>query len=739
MSIKYYASTQTFHLFNDQISYLIKIADDGVPVHLYYGAAIPDKENYDYLFELAQRPMATNPQGKDRTYSYEHIKQEYPAGFGGDYRMPAFNLQMPNGSRLNEFVFDSFEIINGKPALKDLPYSHVETEEEATTLILHLKDALAGLQLDLSYSIFENLPAIARSAALSNQSDQTIQIDSLASFNLDLPDAQYNMIELTGAWARERSVKTAPLHEGMQSIYSLRGSSSANFNPFVALKRPETTEGAGEALGFTLVYSGNFLASVDVDTFNTARVQMQIHPHTFSWPLKSGESFQAPEALLVYSNAGLNGMSQTFHTLMQENIARGPWKKKERPILINNWEGTYFNFHEDDLLEMAKEAKELGIELFVLDDGWFLNRNDDTSSLGDWITDPDKLPNGMGALSRKIEEMGLKFGLWFEPEMVNENSLLYKEHPEWVLRTPQRSVSTGRYQLVLDFSNPDVVDYIFESMCKILDDASISYIKWDMNRAMSEVYSNYWPADQQGTIYHRYILGVYDLYARLIERYPNILFESCASGGSRFDAGMLFYAPQAWCSDDTDAVERIKIQYGTSMLYPTSMVGAHVSAVPNHQLVRTTPISTRANVACFGTFGYELDPRALSKEEKEEIKKQIVFMKEYRHLLQYGTFYRLLSPFDGKEAAWIVVSPDKKEAIVAYYRVLQEINQKFRRIRLQGLDENLIYTNSLRNYEQSGAELMRLGLISTDSSSSELNGIADEGDYVSRLFILKAK
>src|SRR5699024_10804683 len=433
----------------------------------------------------------------------------------------------------------------------------------------------------------------------------------------------------------------------VQAVYSLRGCSSHNYNPFLALKREETTEGNGEVYGFSLVYSGNFLAQADVDTYDTTRVTMGIHPDTFSWNLKPGETFQTPEAVMVYSDHGLNGMSQAYHTLYRSRLARGFWRDRERPVLINNWEATYFDFDEDKILEIVKTAKELGVELFVLDDGWFGKRNDDTSSLGDWYPNLEKLPDGITGVARRVEEMGLKFGLWFEPEMTNKESRLYREHPDWILSVPGRKVSVGRNQYVLDFSREEVVNAIFEQMKKVLTEAPISYIKWDMNRSMSEVYSAGAGAKDQGKVMHKYILGVYRLYDMLTKEFPEILFESCASGGARFDPGLLYYAPQCWTSDDTDAVERCKIQYGTSFVYPVSSMGAHVSAVPNHQLLRNTSLETRANVAYFGTFGYELDPNRLTEEEKEEVKAQITFMKQYRHLIQYGTFYRLLSPFEG--------------------------------------------------------------------------------------------
>lgn len=739
MPVIYHPSSETFHLYNEEMSYILKILPNRQIGQLYTGKRIHDQDSFDHLLELVQRGMSVNVFENDRTFSLEHIKQEFPAPLQGDMRTASIDLEQENGSRIVQFLYESHEIFPGKPGLTGLPATYVENDKEAATLHITLKDALLETKVILKYTIYEHRPVLARSAEIINEGRQHLTLHALSSFNLDLPDAQYDMIELTGAWARERNIKIHPLHEGIQSIYSLRGHSSSNFNPFFALKRKHTTEEQGEAFGFSFVYSGNFLAAVDVDTYNTARINIGIHPFTFSWPLKEHTSFQTPEALLVYSSSGTNAMSQTFHSLFRERLARGRWRDHVRPILINNWEGTYMDFDEKTILEMAQQAKDLGIELFVLDDGWYEGRNDDTSSLGDWFPDRAKLPEGIVGLSRKIEQLGMKFGLWIEPEMISRNSKLFRQHPQWMLQTPHRPLSHGRNQYVLDFSDPHVVDHIAGMLENVFDSAKISYVKWDMNRAMSEVYSSAHHSNEQGMVYHQYILGVYSLYERLLSRYPDILFESCASGGARFDPGMLYYAPQAWTSDDTDAAERIKIQYGTSMVYPLSSMGSHVSAIPNHQLYRYTPLSTRANVAYFGTFGYELDPRQLTEEEKKTVSRQIAFMKKYRDLIQFGTFYRLLSPFDHNECAWMVVSNDKKRAIVGYYRMMQRVNERFGRIRLQGLDENLKYSIQGKNYIVYGDELMNAGLITTDASAGEDNKKFKEGDYLSRLYILDAQ
>lgn len=734
MPIIFHESTKTFHLYNDEISYIIKVLPSGHLGQLYYGKRVTDKENFDYLLEFSQRSMAVCTFEDSRTYSLEHIKQEYPTYGTGDMRYPAIDVTLDNGSHLIDLKYKNYQINQGKPMIKDLPASYVENDEEATTLQITLYDCIANISVILYYSIYEDFPTMTRNVKIINHSNQELTLNSIMSMSLDLPDKDYDMIELTGAWCRERHVNTRYLQYGIQSIYSLRGHSSHNFNPFLALKRSQCDEHSGEVYAFNLVYSGNYIGQVDVDTFNTSRVTMGIHPHCFEWKLKTDESFETPEVVMVYSDKGLNYMSQTYHQLYRSRLARGYYRDRTRPILINSWEGTFFDFDEEKILNMAKIAQEVGIELFVVDDGWFTNRNDDYSGLGDWEIDYKKLPSGLNGLANKINHMGLEFGLWIEPEMVSKGTELFKNHFEWVLHTPNRALSHGRNQYVLDMSNQDVIDYLFNRLKKVIDSANISYIKWDMNRTLSEVYSCTVDSQEQGKITHQYILGVYQLYDRLTKEYPHILFESCASGGARFDPGMLFYAPQCWASDDTDAIERVKIQYGTSYVYPLSSIGSHVSAAPNHALLRHTSLNTRANVAYFGTFGYELDITQLSKEELDIIKNQVSFMKEYRELIQYGTFYRLKSPFEGNESAWMVVSLDQKVAIVGYYRTLQEVNVGYRRVKLQGLDSHKKYHIPLLEEDCYGDELMNIGLLTTDGSSGENN---TEGDYISKIYIIK--
>jgi alpha-galactosidase len=740
MPIIFHESSKEFHLFNKDISYIIKILKNNQLGQLYYGKKVRDREAFEHLLELRRRVMAVCIFEDDSTFSLEHIKQEYPSYGTGDMKLPAYEILQKNGSKITDFTYISHNISRGKKGLHGLPATYVEDEEEATTLEVRLRDELINTDLILSYTIFEEYGAITRNARFVCNNTEGIVLQNAMSMNVDLPDSNYEMLELTGAWGRERHIKVRNLEHGIQSIYSMRGSSSSNFNPFLALKRPNTDEVMGEVYGFSLVYSGNFLAQVEVDTYDTSRITMGIHPNCFSWRLEQGEEFQTPEVVMVYSDQGMNKMSQTYHKLYRTRLARGIWRDKVRPILINNWEATYFDFDENRIMEFATTAKSLGIEMLVLDDGWFGERNNDKSSLGDWYPYFRKLPNGIKGLAEKVKNTGLKFGLWFEPEMVNKDSELYRAHPDWLFETPGRKSSHGRNQFVLDFSKREVVDYIYQLIETVLKESCISYIKWDMNRYMSEVYSLGRDAVYQGKVMHQYILGVYELYDRLTTRFPEILFESCASGGARFDPGLLYYAQQAWTSDDSDAIERLKIQYGTSMVYPLSSIGSHVSAIPNHQVFRNTPIDTRANVAYFGTFGYELDLNKLSEVEKEKIITQVMFMKRYRELIQKGTFYRLKSPFEGNISSWMVISDDKRTALVGYYRTLQTVNTGYERIRLQGLDQDLKYHVSLNNTMSYGDELMNVGLITSDSTSGENIELysGELGDYQSRIYILEA-
>ena len=741
MSIVFHEKNRMFHLFNDKISYIMTVLPNGQMGQLYFGKRIHQREDYSYLLEMMARPMGSYVFESDRTLSLEHVKQEYGVYGSTDYRCPAVEILQENGSRISDFCYKSHTVSGGKPKLKGLPATYTESDSEAETLTLVLEDKVTGIELELLYTLFAGSGIIARSARFLNCGKKPVHLLKAMSLCMDLPDHDYDWIQFSGAWARERYPKKRRLETGIQSVGSMRGHSSHEHNPFVILKRPTADEFQGEVIGFSLIYSGNFLAQAEVDTHDTTRVLLGINPEWFDWKLEPGEEFQTPEAVMVYTDRGMNDMSQTFHRLFQKRLARGYWRDRERPILINNWEATYFDFTEERIVEIAKKAKEQGIELFVLDDGWFGKRTSERAGLGDWKANPERLPEGITGLAQKIEALGMKFGLWFEPEMVNKDSDLYREHPDWILSVPERRQSQGRYQYVLDFSRKEVVDYIYDRMAEILGSGKVSYVKWDMNRSITECWSAALPADRQGEVFHRYILGVYDLYDRLNTAFPKVLFESCASGGGRFDPGLLYYAPQGWASDDTDAAERLKIQYGTSYCYPISSIGAHVSASPNHQIMRSTPLYTRANVACFGTFGYELDLNRLTAEEQEEVKRQTAFMKKYRSVLQFGSFYRLESPFEGNVTAWMSVSGDRKTAVVGWYRTLNGINMGYTRVKLRGLEPDSVYRVSadgaLRG-EYYGDELMNVGLVTSDADSGELlPGMRPSCDFDSRIFVLE--
>lgn len=741
MSIVFHEQTKTFHLFNDRISYIMNVLPTGHLMQLYCGKKVHDREDFSYLIETSARPTTTYLSEEwHNKYTFTHLKQEYPVYGTTDFRHPAIEIKQNNGSNISNFCYKSHSISSGKPKLAGLPATYTENDNEAQTLTIVLEDELTHVQVELLYTLFAQGGIIARSAKITNNGAETVHLTTAMSLCLDLPDCDYEWLQFSGSWARERHLKVRKLEQGITSVESTRGASSHEHNPFVILKRPSTDENKGEAIGFSLVYSGNFLAQAEVDTHDVTRVLIGINPFCFDWKLETGSSFQTPEAVMVYTDNGLNDLSQTYHKLYQKRLARGYWRDKPRPILINNWEATYFDFNEDKLVKIAKKAKECGVELFVLDDGWFGKRTSDTAGLGDWVPNPDLLPNGIAGLSRRIEELGMKFGLWIEPEMTNMNSDLYRTHPDWILHVPGRHPSECRHQYVLNYSRPEVVDYIYNMLAKILTEGKVSYIKWDMNRYITECYSVALPADQQGEVFHRHILGVYSLYERLTTNFPHILFESCASGGARFDPGLLYYAPQGWTSDDSDAVERLKIQYGTSYCYPVSSMGSHVSVIPNHQVYRNTPLHTRANVAYFGTFGYELDLNKLTAEEQEEVKEQIKFMKQYREVIQFGTFYRLNSPFNGNVTSWMVVSEDKKTAIVGWYRVLNGINLPYSRVQLQGLNNDYCYETVGTQECHFGDELMNIGLIINDPSAGQVqDGGPTSCDFDSKIYVLKAK
>ncbi|GAB6168606.1 alpha-galactosidase [Clostridium carnis] len=733
MPVIFHKETQEFHLYNEEISYIIHILPNGHIGNLYFGKRIDPYKNYNHLFEGEYRPLAAYVEEGDNKFSLQNTRQEYPTFGLSDFRKGAFLIKQENGSEISNFKYESHKIINGKPKLPGLPQTYVEVDEEASTLEIILFDEIINSKITLYFTIFKDRPVITRSTSFLNTSNKVISIEKAMSFNLDFPDTNYNMIQLNGAWGRERHVHDRSIKQGTQGFYSLKGASSAEFNPFFALRRPNTDEFSGEVVGFSFIYSGNYLAEIDVDTYNQMRVMMGIHPDRFSWKLEPYKEFFTPEVAIVYSNKGLNYMSQTYHSLYRECLMRGIWKNSIRPVLLNSWEALGFSIDEEKVNELATNASELGVELFVLDDGWFGNRNNDKAGLGDWTVNKHKFPNGLDKTINYINSLGMKFGIWIEPEMINKDSELYRIHPDWIIHDPKRKPSHTRNQYTLDFSRDEVVEYIYSNIERLLLDYNISYVKWDMNRYITECYSKGKEPNYQGSVYHKYILNVYKLYDKLISKFPNVLFESCSSGGARFDPGMLYYAPQTWTSDNTDAIERLKIQYGSSFVYPLISMGSHVSESPNQQVFRETSLETRANVAYFGNLGYELNVNELLDNEKEQIKNQIKFYKENREVFQYGKFYRLKNPYTNNISGWMIISKDKKIVIVGCYKILNYANEGRERLKLVGLDSNETY--ELRypyKKELKGDELMNVGV----SISNEYfcnNG----NDFSSVLYVLR--
>ena len=728
MSINYNENFKTFHLRTKNTSYVLKVMETGHLSHLYWGRKLK-ADNLEYFFR--RRGFGSFAADTDNIsgFQLELIPQECPTFGATDLRSPSLEFQYEDGTSATDLRYNSHRIYEGKQSLSGLPAVYVESEEEATSLEITLVDSLKNLEVILTYNVFENFDAITRSLKIVNNSDEKINIERVLSANVDFTTDEFDFIQLSGSWGRERHILRNPLRSGSQAIESRRGASSHAQNPFMALCSKDANEEYGDVYGFSLIYSGNFLANVEVDMYRNARAQIGINPFDFKWLLESKEEFQAPEVVLVYSSKGLNGMSQIYHNLYRKRLCRGNYRDKVRPVLINNWEATYFDFNEVKIKEIAKEASKLGMELFVLDDGWFGNRNDDKSSLGDWFVNEGKLKGGLSKLAKDINNMGLEFGLWFEPEMISPISKLYEKHPNWCIHIPGRTRSQARSQLILDLSRQEVCDYIIESVSKILESANISYVKWDMNRNMTEVGSLGLNSERQRETAHRYILGLYRVMEEITSRFPNVLFESCSGGGGRFDPGMLYYMPQTWTSDDTDAIERLKIQFGTSMVYPPISMGCHVSAIPNHQANRTTPLETRGVSAMAGNFGYELDITKLSEEEKEELKEQISLYKEIRETVQFGALYRLKSPFNSNEVAWMMISEDKNEVVVSYVRQWALVNESFSNLKLTALDKDSEYEIIGEDIVLSGDELMYIGL-----NIPELYG-----DYVSKLWRLKRK
>lgn len=682
-------SDKVFHLQTKDTSYIFRALPSGQLEAVYYGRKIPECSDYGFLFDKHSMGYSNTVvySQDDTTLSLDHIALEYSAYGKGDYRMPALDLTSAKDSFTTDFKYVRYAIYNEKPSLKGLPSSYGENVQ---TLVIVLEDRTLNAELYLYYSVFDECNVITRSTRIVNNSDKAIRIHKLMSMQLDLQRGDYTMLTFDGAWVRERHKHEHKLSDGTCSIGSINGTSSNRSNPFFAVTNGVCTEDNGDCYGFNLVYSGNHIASAEQSPHGLLRIHNGINPFEFDWELKGGDMFDTPESVLTFSHEGLNGMSRNMHAFVKEHIVRGEWKHKERPILVNNWEATYFNFNEKKILSIAQTAKKLGAEMFVLDDGWFGKRNNDKSSLGDWTVNTKKLPKGIHGLSKKINQMGLMFGLWVEPEMVSPDSDLYRAHPDWAITTDGYTPSQGRNQLVLDLTRPDVREYLINTMTDVFRYGNIEYIKWDMNRPFSDVYSHQKGA-RSGEFFHRYVMGLYEIWEALTEKFPHILFEACSSGGNRFDLGTFCYMPQCWTSDNTDALERVYIQSGTSYGYPQSVMTMHVACSPSFSCFRSSSIENRFNVAAFGLLGYELDVTELTAFERAAVVKQIEFYKKHRQLLQYGEFYRINDFFKDNICKWQIVSPDKTESMLGYFINRMGPNWGNDVIRFVGLDETFSY------------------------------------------------
>lgn len=708
MGIVYSKSDRTFTIQTKNTTYQMQVDPYGFLLHLYYGKKT-DGSCMDYLLTYYDRGFSGNPfdAGDDRTYSMDALPQEYPSYGTGDYRSTALIIENADGSTACDLRYRSHHIFNGKYKIPGLPAVYA-AETESQTLEIVMEDAVTGVEVTLQYGVLPDYDVITRSEKIVYRGEGKIFIRKAQSACLDFVQGKYDLLTFYGRHAMERTMQREPVAHGSHVIGSVRGTSSHQYNPMMILADEHTTDQYGNCYAMSFVYSGNFKGETLKDQFGQTRALMGLQDEMFSYPLAEGETFYTPEVLLTFSGSGMNLLSQNLHRCIRQHICRGKYKESVRPVLVNSWEASYFDFDGDTLYELAKEAKNAGIDMLVLDDGWFGKRDDDNSGLGDWFVNEKKLGGTLGDLIKKINDLGVKFGIWVEPEMISEDSNLYREHPDWALTIPGRNPVHARNQLVLDFSRKEVVDHIFDQICKVLDQGNIEYVKWDMNRSLMDVFSR--GTEDQGRVMYDYVLGLYDFLERIVTRYPDLLIEGCSGGGGRFDAGMMYYTPQIWCSDNTDALDRLQIQYGTSFGYPVSAVGSHVSAVPNHQTGRITSLHTRGVVAMAGTFGYELNLGKLSQEEKEEIRSQVEEYRKFAPLIQTGLYYRLSDPVKEEYAAWAFISEDQKEVLLNV--VMQEIhgNMTVNYVKLQGLKCSVVYRDTETGKVYNGAALMEAGI-----------------------------
>lgn len=702
MAITFNETTRIFTLTTAHTTYQMQADAQGYLLHLYYGARTAGE--MDYLLNYGDRGFSGNPNsaGNDRTYSLDALPQEYPSLGTGDFRNYALNIENADGSQCCNPVYITHEIEAGKYTLKGLPFVRAE-ENEAETLKIILEDPVTKVELHLLYGVLEKEDIITRSVIIKNAGKAPVTVKKAQSACLDFLHGDYDLIKFHGRHAMERNMERMPVSHESIRIGSRRGTSSHQYNPGVILAGKNTNEDSGSCYGMLFVYSGNFLVEAEKDQYDQTRIQMGLTDELFAYPLEAGAEFTAPEVILSYTNKGLSRLSQQYHHCIMNHICQGKYVHANRPVLINSWEAAYFDFTGDTIVELAKEAKALGIDMVVMDDGWFGKRNDDNSSLGDWYVNEEKLGGTLTKLIERVNAEGVKFGIWIEPEMVSEDSDLYREHPDWAITIPGRKPVRSRNQLVLDFSRKEVRDEIFKRICAVLDQGNVEYIKWDMNRSLADIYAP--------NVTYDYVLGVYDFLEKLTNRYPDILIEGCSGGGGRFDAGMLYYAPQIWCSDNTDAINRTRIQYGTSFFYPVAAMGSHVSAVPNHQTGRVTSMHTRGVAAMSGTFGYELNPALLNAKEKAEIRAQLAQYREYQELICEGDYYRLSNPFQDNFAAWMVVSDDRSKALVSVIRLTAEANLPAAYVTLKGMEEDAFYREKTTGKVYPGAALMEAGIL----------------------------
>ncbi|MCI8453054.1 MAG: alpha-galactosidase [Lachnospiraceae bacterium] len=712
MAVKYNADSNTFILETRDTSYLMKVSRYGNLLHLYYGERIPD-ENLDYLIKVCDRGFSPNPNeaGNDRTFSLDYLAQEYSTDGKGDYRIPSIEVVNGDGSQIFSGKVSGYKIYKGKYGLEGMPSLKAASKDTVDTLEIELRDKESGGTVLLFYSVFEEKNIVTRTVRFINNGREAIRLEKLASVTMDFKDSDYDFIVFSGRHTMEREFTRIPIQSGVHSVGSSRGASSHQYNPFAIVCDRGAGEDYGRCFGYSLVYSGNFAIEAEKDQFKQLRINAGINPQDFSWLVNPGEEFQAPEAVLAFSGEGFARLSHLYHDVYRENLCRSPFAKKPRPVVINSWEAAYFDFDDEKLLGIAKEAVDMGVDLFVLDDGWFGKRDDDNSGLGDWKVNLKKLKRGISGLSEEVHALGLQFGIWIEPEMVSEDSELFRAHPDWCLKAPGRPMTRGRNQLVLDLSRHDVCDYLIEAVNGILHEAKIEYVKWDMNRSISDVWSGLLDAGRQGETLHRYILGLYYVMDEVILKHPEVIFCGCAGGGGRFDPAMLFYQPQIWCSDNTDAKNRLKIQYGTSFAYPINTIESHVSVCPNHQTGRYTPLKTRGIVSMDGILGYELDSTKLSAKEKAVCREQVKFYKKNYRLIAEGDYYRLASPYENPYfTAWQHVSKDKKKSLVSLVLTDREGNDAQRYLKLKGLDREAMYQIEGQKGQYSGSLLMNAGL-----------------------------